>query len=378
MKQYRQTLEYVVTYGKMRSDRTGKGRHGLFSPPDEIYDLKDGFPLLSMRELNIDAVIDELLWFVSGSTRSKDMKFKFFWDKWTAKESDAIKYAKEVLGICGETDQEILSQIPHPVFERIGTIGNLYGVSWRNAPGPVGDRLPQRAPQEYPRKFVERLIPVDDKGIRVFEYEEAIEFLTKPVAPNLEELKRSFIEELHTHYWSNYDQLNELLIKLKKNPTSSRLRVTAYLTDYMAFEEFSPQENVMDGRAALTPCHTFFQCYVNPGEEGEKPCLDLKLTLTSSDVPVGRPYNIAQYALLCMMLAHCCDMNPGHLIVSSGDTHIYGDQFEAVHELLSREDGVMPTMELNPAVKDLFAFKREDFTLKDYNPQPKIDIPVAV
>ncbi len=388
MQQYKDTLKYVLDNGIMRSDRTGKGRHGVFSPPDEIYDLSKGFPLLTLREIKPAAMIDELLWFISGSSSTSDMKYKFFWEKWTTTEEDALAYCDK-LGIeCSVTTEidpvtnqviDVKRHVPDEVKERIGTIGNLYGVSWRNAPGPVGKRLPIRKISELPKSLIECFIPygVDDKPM--MSVKSLIEFLDTENETddfNKTELKAAIRGNILKAYWSNYDQLNELIVKIKTTPNSSRLRVTAYLTDYMAFEEFTPQENVMDGRAALTPCHTFFQCYVNPPSvEGGKSKLDLKLTLTSSDVPIGRVYNIAQYALLCSMLAHVCDMDAGRLIVSTGDAHIYSNQFEFVDEVLSREPKKSPQLWLNPDIKDIFEFKSDDIKITGYEPHEAIKSP---
>lgn len=379
MKQYQDTLRYILRHGVMRSDRTGKGRYGVFSPPDEVYDLSEGFPLATCRAIKTSAMIDELIWFISGSTHTDNLKYKFFWDRWTAKNADALEYLSKLKQI-NENDRSIFT-----ANSRIGTIGNMYGVSWRNAPAPVGHFLPKRLPQFYPRKMVENFIPFDGQGLKIGTVDSFIEFLNTDLSANtsrekeyLIKLQAECLQTLHKEYWKTFDQLNELIYKIKTNPNSSRLRVTAYLTEYMAFEEFSPQENIMDGRSALTPCHTFFQCFVNPATSpSQLPRLDLKLTLTSSDAPVGRIYNIAQYALLTHLLAHCCDMKAGRLIISSGDTHIYSDQFEAVEKMLQNEPKRMPTLWLNPEKKDLFDFTENDIAICNYDPHPEIAVPVS-
>lgn len=390
MKQYKDTLQYVKDNGVMRGDRTKKGRHGVFSPPDEIYDLSKGFPLCTLREIKPAAMVDELLWFISGSTKSSELKYKFFWEKWTAKEEDAIKYCEDnsikyPIEVSLDPDTLEISNefhlLPEEIRQRIGTIGNLYGVSWRNAPGPKGINLPVRQLKYLPKKLIERFIPYGPDDKPTMSVSSLIDFLDNDHDDdvNQAELKATIRGVIHKAYWSNFDQLNELIYKLKTNPNSSRHRVTAYLTDYMAFEEFSPQENVMDGRAALTACHTFFQCYVHPAkDENSKPKLDLKLTLTSSDVPVGRVYNIAQYALLTHMLAQVCDMEAGRLIISTGDAHIYADQFEAVETILSREPKKLPTLWLNPKIKDLYEFTTDDIKIEGYEPHPAVVIPVAI
>lgn len=376
MQQYKNTLQYVRDHGVMRGDRTGVGRHGLFSPPDEIYDLSKGFPLATIREINPAATIDELCWFISGSTNIDELKFKFFWKRWCPTEEDAKKFCDEH-GIDYRMEDGII--FPWNIQKVLGTIGNLYGVSWRNAPGPKGKHLPTRPISALPESLVEKFVPYGPDDKPIMSVQGLAKWLdTSAFDSDAQEFKDTLRGQILDTYWSNFDQLNELIYKIKTTPNSSRLRVSAYLTDYMAFEEFTPQENVLDGRACLTPCHTFFQCYVNPGEDGQKPKLDLKLTLTSSDVPVGRIYNIAQYALLCEMIAHVCDMEAGRLIISTGDAHIYSNQFEAVEKMLANDPLPLSTLWLNPEIKNIFDFKPEDIKIIGYQSHEKIDVPVAL
>ncbi len=155
------------------------------------------------------------------------------------------------------------------------------------------------------------------------------------------------------------DQIGELVQQIKKNPDSRRLIVSAW--------------NVADlPEMALMPCHNMFQFYVAEGK------LSCQLYQRSADVFLGVPFNIASYALLTMMIAQVCDLQPGEFIHTFGDVHIYSNHMEQVNLQLSRKPFEAPTMKLNPAVKNIFDFKFEDFTLENYQSHPAIKAPVAV
>jgi thymidylate synthase len=123
---------------------------------------------------------------------------------------------------------------------------------------------------------------------------------------------------------------------------------------------------------ALMPCHVLFQFYVSEGK------LSCQLYQRSADVFLGVPFNIASYALLTLMMAQVCGLQPGDFVHSFGDVHIYQNHLEQVNTQLQREPFPLPTMRLNPEVKDLFAFRYEDFTLENYQSHPAIKAPVAV
>jgi thymidylate synthase len=155
------------------------------------------------------------------------------------------------------------------------------------------------------------------------------------------------------------DQITDLIKQIKNNPDSRRLIVSAW--------------NVADlPRMALMPCHNMFQFYVAEGK------LSCQLYQRSADVFLGVPFNIASYALLTMMIAQVCDLEPGDFVHTFGDVHIYSNHMEQVNLQLSRSPFPLPLMKLNPAVKDIFGFKFEDFTLENYQCHPAIKAPVAV
>lgn len=155
------------------------------------------------------------------------------------------------------------------------------------------------------------------------------------------------------------DQIKQLIDMIKKNPDSRRLIVSAW--------------NVADvNQMALPPCHTLFQFYVLDGK------LSCQLYQRSADIFLGVPFNIASYALLTMMVAQVCDLQPGDFIHTFGDAHIYNNHLDQVKLQLSREPHPLPTMKINPDVKDIFGFKFEDFELENYDPWPHIKGVVAV
>ena len=155
------------------------------------------------------------------------------------------------------------------------------------------------------------------------------------------------------------DQISDLIKQIKSNPDSRRLIVSAW--------------NVTElPEMALMPCHTIFQFYVANRR------LSCQLYQRSADVFLGVPFNIASYALLTLMIAQVCDLEPGEFIHSFGDVHIYNNHIDQVKLQLSRTPLPLPTMKLDPSVKNIFDFKFEDFTLENYQSHPAIKAPVAV
>jgi thymidylate synthase len=176
---------------------------------------------------------------------------------------------------------------------------------------------------------------------------------------------------VYGHQWRNWnsegiDQITEVINIIKTNPDSRRMLVSAWNPSVLPDTSVSFSENVANGKAALPPCHAFFQFYVSDGK------LSCQLYQRSADIFLGVPFNIASYALLTMMMAQVCDLKPGDFIHTFGDAHIYSNHSEQIKLQLSREPRELPIMEINPSVKNIFDFKFEDFTLKNYNPHPHI------
>jgi thymidylate synthase len=229
------------------------------------FNLQEGFPLLTTKQLHLKSIIHELLWFLKGDTNVKYLQDNGvrIWNEWADED---------------------------------GSLGHIYGYQWRSWP-------------DYDGGFI--------------------------------------------------DQISQAVHDIKHNPDSRRIIVSAW--------------NVADlKKMNLPPCHLLFQFYVADGK------LSLQLYQRSADTFLGVPFNIASYALLLMMMAQVCGLEPGEFVHTTGDTHLYQNHLEQARLQLSREPRPLPRMVINPDVKDIFDFKFEDFKLEDYNPHPHIKAQVSV
>jgi thymidylate synthase len=179
--------------------------------------------------------------------------------------------------------------------------------------------------------------------------------------------ERGELGPVYGHQWRSWpapdgrhvDQMAEVVSQIRANPDSRRLIVSAW--------------NVADiPRMALAPCHALFQFYVADGR------LSCQLYQRSADIFLGVPFNIASYALLTMMVAQATGLKPGEFVHTFGDAHLYLNHLDQAREQLSRAPRPLPVMRLDPAVRDIFAFRYGDFTLEGYDPHPAIKAPIAV
>lgn len=264
MKQYLDLLDRILNEGAVKGDRTGTGTMSVFGHQMR-FNLQEGFPLLTTKQLHLKSIIHELLWFLKGDTNVKYLQDNGvrIWNEWADED---------------------------------GSLGHIYGYQWRSWP-------------DYDGGFI--------------------------------------------------DQISQAVHDIKHNPDSRRIIVSAW--------------NVADlKKMNLPPCHLLFQFYVADGK------LSLQLYQRSADTFLGVPFNIASYALLLMMMAQVCGLEPGDFVHTTGDTHLYQNHLEQARLQLSREPRPLPRMVINPNVKDIFDFKFEDFKLEDYNPHPHIKAQVSV
>lgn len=401
MKQYQDLIRLLIDkFDRTQTiggDRTGVGTVKIVGHQMR-FDLSTGeFPMVTIKKSVWKAMVAELLWFLKGSTDNNllnEMGAKF-WNPWAVTEKDLVDYYLKKSGknaIHGAHDHEILDWLiadgyaPKDCRKHLGQLGPIYSKSW-----------------------------VDWEDVRAFE-KDVVEEL--PAEWNLvaqSHLDGSVIMR------RSINQIQNAVDLLKNNPNSRRIIVNAWDPRHIP-EDFwpdgskkTPQENVIEGRASLAFCHAFFQFVTEELtredrvrlikdrlrqklKEGEHldendeywekvmntevsiPThrLNCLVTIRSSDTALGLPVNIASYALLLHMFALVTNMTPGELIINTGDSHLYANQIEPMRAILEREPLPLPTLRLNPEVKDIFQFKMEDISLDGYEYHPEIRMDVAV
>ena len=277
---YLDLLQYVMTNGTEKGDRTGTGTLSHFGAQLR-FDLADGFPLLTTKKVHFKSIVYELFWFLSGSTHVDYLQENNvrIWNEWATADQTAR-------------------------FNRpAGDLGPIYGHQWRNYGAT------KREDGSY-----------DNDGV---------------------------------------DQITEVIEQIKTNPNSRRLIVSGW----------NPKEA---DQVALPPCHTLFQFFVADNK------LSCQLYQRSADLFLGVPFNIASYALLTHMVAQVCGLEVGEFVWTGGDCHIYQNHREQVELQLTRELYTLPTLTLNPNVKDIFAFTFDDISVEGYESHPAIKAKVAV
>lgn len=277
---YLDLLQYVMTNGTEKGDRTGTGTLSHFGAQLR-FDLADGFPLLTTKKVHFKSIVYELFWFLSGSTHVDYLQENNvrIWNEWATADQTAR-------------------------FNRpAGDLGPIYGHQWRNYGAT------KREDGSY-----------DNDGV---------------------------------------DQITEVIEQIKTNPNSRRLIVSGW----------NPKEA---DQVALPPCHTLFQFFVADNK------LSCQLYQRSADLFLGVPFNIASYALLTHMVAQVCGLEVGEFVWTGGDCHIYQNHREQVELQLTRSLYELPTLTLNPDIKDIFAFTFDDISVEGYESHPAIKAKVAV
>ena len=283
MKQYQDLLEHICNNGELRENRTDFDTYSVFGYQTR-FDLREGFPAITTKQLAWKGVVSELLWFLEGSNderRLAEIRYE--------KPREEIQEKTTIWTANADADYWALKA----KFK--GDLGSIYGVQWRNW---------------------------TSNGVTV-------------------------------------DQIKELVDGINRDPYSRRHIVNAW--------------NVADlPNMALPPCHVMFQFYVSSNKE-----LSCQMYQRSADVPLGTPFNIASYALLMHMVAQVTGLTPKEFIYTIGDAHIYVNQMPGVREQLRRKPLPLPTLWLNPDIKDIDQFTMKDIELVGYQSHPPIDFPFA-
>lgn len=371
MKEYLNTLHQILQHGTDHTDRTGVGRRSIFGVMNR-FNLTEGFPAVTTRKLFFKTMVAETLWFLTGSNNVQNLqigdKHVALWDNWAVADKHIESFVEKYKAEMGDEAYPVEQWMK---ANMVGSVGHMYGAAWRNfiTDGKIHQLWPNVTFQNLAQ---DKQAECRKKQEQVLEQEGASE-LTEQELAKLESLIANY-----AHY-SAVDQISNLVDGLKKRPWSSRHMVVAWSPSVVPFEELSPQENVLLGRAALAPCHYAFQCFVTPHPtEKNVKRLSMKVDLRSNDYPVGATFNIAQYSLLLSMLAQVTGMQAYELVYSVGDCHIYSNQIDLVKQQLTRTPLPAPTLWINPEVKDIFEFKQEDFRLENYNHHDNISYPVAI
>jgi len=362
MNAYLETLKNIYNNGFDHGDRTGTGRRSLYSQVMR-FNMNDGFPIVTTRRIPYKAAFEELFWFIKGSNNIKELNDKnvHIWDSW-AVDDNCIEEAISTIE-AEDNDKEQLNKIISEHFK--GSIGPMYGYIWRHAPVSSGSTM----------KIYDVIPSFTDIASDKLELFKKLYDETKPTHEGVEISFEDFAVSMSAQ---KIDQLQNLILSLKRDPFSARHVMTAWLPEYIPIPGVSPKENVLSGKGALAPCHAFIQCFVTPGRDNKKNKLSLFLYQRSADFPVGSCFNIAQYALLLHLLSHVCDMEPLELIYHTGDTHIYLNQIELVEEQLKREPLPLPKLKINTEEKDLFKIKISDIEVIGYESHPPIKYPISV
>jgi thymidylate synthase len=365
MKQYLDIMQNILDNGFSRGDRTGSGRRSTLGHQMRFDLSKNSMPIVTTRKIFTKGIIAELLWFIKGSSNIKELNELGvkFWDRWAVTEeaiNTFIDLNRDKLEEDGIDADQIKAHLKND--EVIGEIGPIYGPNWRNAPA-----------SEDTNKFEINFSDIPKDKLQQYANDFAEEEMLKDISDTDE-----FRKYCMFRYTETVDQLNELVISLRDRPLSARHIVSAWVPGLLASETVSPQENVLAGRGALTPCHMMFQCFVIPGEEGKKSRLSMLIYVRSNDMAIGAPTNIAQYALLLHMLAHVTNMNPYELIYNTGDSHLYLNHLDIAQEQLKRDPLPLATVWLNPEVKSIFDFTANDIKINNYTSHDVLAYPISV
>ena len=365
-------MKDILNNGYSHPDRTKTGRRSVFGRMMR-FDLTKGFPLVTTRSIPFKNPVKETLWFIQGNTDANYLADRGcnIWNAWSVQEKDIDEFLdKNPKLYVNESDRRVLKK--SMLNSYLGSIGPMYGAMWRQAPdktltkGDIAGRPLIHIGDIASDKFKLLAKAFENDGMTA----------SKIFSDDIPE----FDQFCNTKLAGTIDQLQELMVNLKNRPHSSRHVITAWIPQFIPYEELSPQQNVIIGKGALAPCHVLQQYYVSePITEGGRKRLSLMLTIRSNDIAIGAPSNIAQYALLLSMIAQCVGMEAYELVYSIGDAHLYENHLIGAREQIKRTPLELPTLRLDPSIKCIYDFKEHHIELKNYQMvDPPIKYPISV
>lgn len=388
MKQYHDLLVHILSRGVHKTDRTGTGTKSVFGWQSR-YNLNEGFPLVTTKKLHLRSIIHELLWFLKGDTNATYLQKNGvrIWDEWAAPEDVSTQVSmngREMsdllwdhtgirLGPFDPTlqdrmDEHGLRKTKTVYTKRKGDLGPVYGKQWRSwegANGQTHDQIKNVIERLKTNPDCRRLIVsawnVGDLGeMALMPCHALFQFNTQPIGV----IKRA---NLYAKDPANKFRLTEManaIADWEKNRDQFMLKLASGETD-------ASLATLVEAKEAY--CHTLLDARNVP-----KHYLSCQLYQRSADAFLGVPFNIASYALLTHMIAQVVNMVPDDFVHTFGDMHIYSNHHAQVKELLSRQCRPLPTLWLNPEIKNIDDFTIDDIKITGYDPHPAIKAAVAV
>lgn len=364
--EYLMLLKDIIDNGSIKKDRTGTGTISVFGRSIRI-NLKEGFPLLTTKKMFYKGIIHELLWFLRGDTNIKylvenntkiwnDDAYRFYIEL-VKKHNDFISL-KDINPMYYSTmDDMDINTIENVLTEE----EFINKVKYCDCQCLIDEIIVEYEDSTVKKYKTKKEFLDNRKDVNVIKITPVINFyMYGDLGPVYGSQWRSFGK-------TKYDQINEIIKKLKTNPQDRRIILTSYNPD------------VLDD-IALPPCHMMAQFYVNNNKLTNKQELSCFFYCRSQDVPLGTPFNIASYALLTHILANICNMDVGELIYSGGDCHIYLNQLEGVKEQLLRNPYKFdsPKLKINRELTNVDDLSIDDFSIINYESYEKINIPLSV
>ena len=364
--EYLMLLKDIMDNGSIKKDRTGTGTISVFGRSIRI-NLKEGFPLLTTKKMFYKGIVHELLWFLRGDTNIKylvenntkiwnDDAYRFYIEL-VKKHNDFISL-KDINSMYYSTmDDMDINTIENVLTEE----EFINKVKYCDCQCLIDEIIVEYEDSTVEKYKTKKEFLDNRKDVNVIKITPVINFyMYGDLGPVYGSQWRSFGK-------TKYDQINEIIKKLKTNPQDRRIILTSYNPD------------VLDD-IALPPCHMMAQFYVNNNKLTNKQELSCFFYCRSQDVPLGTPFNIASYALLTHILANICNMDVGELIYSGGDCHIYLNQLEGVKEQLLRNPYkfASPKLKINRELTNVDDLSIDDFSIINYESYEKINIPLSV